>query len=151
MKVEESITINRSPEDVFAFFNVRENDIRWMASVIESEWLDPAAPTGVGRRGRMLMDAMGRREFIDEVTEFEPGRRVAHRSVSDSMVFHSACVAEPEGESCRVTFTYTPERLPGGLFGRITAPFTSMVVRRNYRADLARLKDLLETERRAHG
>jgi hypothetical protein len=31
----------------------------WMASVTESEWLDPAAPMGVGRRGRMVMNAMG--------------------------------------------------------------------------------------------
>jgi hypothetical protein len=30
---------------------------------------------------RMVMQAMGRREFLDEVTEYEPGRRIAHRSV----------------------------------------------------------------------
>lgn len=146
MKVEESIVIHRSPEEVFAFFNNRANDERWMASVVESEWHDPAAPTGVGRRGRMVMNAMGRREFIDEVTEYEPGRLVAHRSVSGPMVIHTACIAEPAGEGCRVTVTYEPERLPGGVFGRMMAPLTSRIVRRNYRADLVRLKDIVETE-----
>lgn len=146
MKVEESIVIHRSPEEVFAFFNDRANDERWMASVVESEWHDPAAPTSVGRRGRMVMNAMGRREFIDEVTEYEPGRLVAHRSVSGPMVIHTACIAEPAGEGCRVTVTYEPERLPGGVFGRMMAPLTSRIVRRNYRADLVRLKDIVETE-----
>lgn len=48
MKVEESILINRSPEDVFRFFDERANDNRWMASVIESEWVDPAEVTCPG-------------------------------------------------------------------------------------------------------
>jgi uncharacterized membrane protein len=81
MPVEESIIIDRPAEAVFEFLLVRTNDRVWMASVTESEWLDPAEPMGVGRRGRMVMQAMGRREFLDEVTEYEPGRRIAHRSV----------------------------------------------------------------------
>lgn len=32
MKIEESIIINRTPDEVFAFFEVRANDRRWMAS-----------------------------------------------------------------------------------------------------------------------
>ena len=89
MRVEESIIIDRPAEEVFGFLSVRTNDPVWMASVTESEWLDPAAPMGVGRRGRMVMQAMGRREFLDEVTEYEPGRRIAHRSVAGPMVIHT--------------------------------------------------------------
>jgi hypothetical protein len=33
MRVEESITINRSADEVFAFFDDRRNDSRWMGSV----------------------------------------------------------------------------------------------------------------------
>jgi hypothetical protein len=50
MGVEESIIIDRPAEEVFEFLSVRTNDPVWMASVTESEWLDPAAPIGVGRR-----------------------------------------------------------------------------------------------------
>ncbi len=146
MKVQESILIDRSPEEVFAFFDDRANDARWMGSVTRSEWLDEGASTEVGRRGRMVMDAMGRREFDDEVTDYEPGRRVAHRAVAGSMVIHTACIAEPSGDGCRVTVTYEPERLPGGVFGRLLAPLTARVVRRNYRSDLENLKALLEDE-----
>lgn len=145
-KIEESIIINRAPDEVFGFFNVRSNDVRWMASVEESEWVDPEEPTGVGRRGRMVMKAMGRREFDDVVTEYVPGRRIAHRSVSGPMVIRTACTAEPAGKGSRVTVTYEPEQLPGGAVGRLLSPITSRVVRRNFRADLRRLKHLLERE-----
>jgi uncharacterized membrane protein len=146
MKVEESIHIRRSPEDVFAFFDIRSNDKRWMASVIESEWLDSHTSTGVGRRGRMVMRVMGQREFADEVVGYEPGRLVAHRSVSGPIVIRTACIAEPSGDGCRVTVTYEPECLPGGVLGRLVAPAMSAVVRHSYRADLGRLKSLLEAE-----
>jgi uncharacterized membrane protein len=46
MRVEESIVIDRPPEQVFEFLSVRTNDPVWMASVTVSEWLDPAAPMG---------------------------------------------------------------------------------------------------------
>jgi uncharacterized membrane protein len=101
---------------------------------------------GVGRRGRMVMQAMGRREFLDEVTEYEPGRRIAHRSVAGPMVIHTACLAEPAGSGCRATVRYEPERLPGRVVGRLTTPLTARIVRRTFRADLARLKELLEAE-----
>jgi uncharacterized membrane protein len=146
MRVEESIVIDRPPEEVFGFLSVRANDPVWMASVTESEWLDPTESMGVGRRGRMVMQAMGRREFLDEVTEYEPGRRIAHRSVAGPMVIHTACLAEPAGTGCRATVLYEPERLPGGVLGRLTAPLTARMVRRTFRADLARLKELLEAQ-----
>jgi uncharacterized membrane protein len=44
MRVEESIVIDRPAEEVFGFLSVRANDPVWMASVTESEWLDPAEP-----------------------------------------------------------------------------------------------------------
>ena len=48
MRVEESIIIDRPAEEVFGFLLVRTNDPVWLASVTESEWLDPAAPMRVG-------------------------------------------------------------------------------------------------------
>jgi hypothetical protein len=77
MRVEESIYIERPADEVFAFFDDRRNDGRWMATVHESEWIDLGEQTAIGRRGRMVMDAMGTREFTDVVTAYEPGREVA--------------------------------------------------------------------------
>ena len=152
MKIEESIIIiNRRPEDVFAFLEVRSNDAAWMAAVVESEWLDGTtdlpAPIGVGRRGRMLLKLPGRQaEFIDEVTEYEPGRRIAHRTVNGPMPLNTACLCEPAGDGCRATVMGATERLPGGLLGRAAAPLVSMVMRRGFKADLVRLKRILESD-----
>ena len=78
MRVKESVHIDRPAEDVFAFLEVRANDVAWMAAVEPSEWLDPTDPPGVGRRGRMVL-RIGRRRhaFVDEVTDYQPGRRIA--------------------------------------------------------------------------
>jgi uncharacterized membrane protein len=145
MRIEESIVINRPPEEVFAFFDERSNDSRWMKSVVESAWLEPGESTRMGRKGRMVMDAMGRREFEDVVVEYEPNRRVGHRSVSKNMVVYSACHADPVPEGTRATVVTEPERLPGGPLGRLISPFVASSIRRNVRADLVKLKQLLET------
>ncbi|MGH8870738.1 MAG: SRPBCC family protein [Acidimicrobiia bacterium] len=67
------------------------NDKRWMETVESSEWTDGEGPTALGRRGRIVMHTPRRTEFDDEVTEYEPGRRVGHRMVSDSMIMFTAC------------------------------------------------------------
>ena len=150
MKVEESIVINRSPEDVFAFLAVRRNDSVWMASVVESEWLEPAAPSmdahmGVGRRGRMVMKNMGRRfQYIDEVTDYEPGRQIAHRTVEGPIRLNTACLTEPVGNGCRAMVVGETDNFIGGSFGKLANPIVARLVRRGFRADLARLKDILE-------
>lgn len=148
MRIEESIIVDKEPEEVFAFFDERSNDSRWMSSVIESEWIDPDEPTQLGRRGRMVMDAMGTREFEDEVVDYQPGRIVAHLSESGPVVIYSACVTEPTDGGTKVTMVIEPKQLPGGPFGTVMAPFVSMSLARNTRNDLGRLKTLLETEKR---
>jgi uncharacterized membrane protein len=152
MKVEESIIINRSPEDVFAFLADRKNDPVWMAGVVESEWLEPAArdtdaPMGVGRRGRMVMKNMGRcLEYIDEVTDYEPGRRIAHRTVEGPIQLNTACLTEPAGGGCRATVVAETDSFVGGPLRKVANPIVARIVRRGFRADLAELKHLLEAE-----
>ncbi|TCO18004.1 polyketide cyclase/dehydrase/lipid transport protein [Kribbella steppae] len=152
MKIEASVIIQRRPEDVFAFLEVRSNDAAWMASVVESEWLDStaadvAAPIGVGRRGRMVLKLPGRQaEFIDEVTEYEPGERIAHRTVKGPIPLNTACICEPAGGSCLTTVVGATDCLPAGLLGRFAAPVVAKVIRRGFEADLDRLKKILEAD-----
>lgn len=145
MRIEESIIINRRPEEVFAFFDDRRNDSRWMDAVVSSGWVDDSQETALGRRGRMVMRAPRLTEFEDEVIEYEPGRRVGHRSVSDSMVIRTACHADPDPEGTRATLLFQADRLPGGPISWLVAPFVARSVRCSYRGDLSRLKQILET------
>ena len=156
-RIEESIIINRRCDEVFAYLETRSNDPSWMASVLESQWLDPAGldpagPTGFGRRGRMVMKIQGRHtEFIDEVTEYEPGRRIAHRTVEGPFPLNTACICEPVAGGCRATVVGEADRLVGGVFGPLVEPLVARGIRRSFKADLARLKDILEAEARANG
>jgi hypothetical protein len=141
MRIEESIVINRSPEDVFAFLAVRNNDPVWMGVVVESEWLDPAAPFALGRRGRMAIRMFGRRvEYVDEVTAYEPGRQIAHRTVEGPFDLNTACLCEPADGGCRATVVAEAER----MVGKLLDPLVARLMRRGFRADLATLKEILE-------
>lgn len=150
MKVEESIHIDRPVEDVFAFLEVRANDAAWMAAVERSEWLDRTDTPGVGRRGRMVLRIGGRRhEFIDEVTAYEAGRRIAHRTVEGPLPLDTACICETEGDGCRTAVVAVIDRLSGGVLARLAGPVIAGVLRRGFRADLANLKRLLEADAHA--
>jgi uncharacterized protein YndB with AHSA1/START domain len=151
MRIEESIFIRRSPDDVFAFLEERSNDSAWMGAVGDSNWLDAAEPVGVGRRGRMVLKSMvGPREFVDEVTVYEPGRRIAHRSVQGPMELETSCATESVSAGCRAIVTAEAESLgqlavPGRI-GRLAGPLLVGLIRRGFKADLAKLKRILEAE-----
>jgi uncharacterized membrane protein len=115
--------------------------------VAEPDGRDPAAPIGIGRRGRMVMKLTGRQaEFVDEVTDYEPGKRIAHRTVNGPIPLTTACICQPAGQACRTTVIGATDRLPGGLLGRFVAPLVATVIRRGFKADLARLKRIVESE-----
>ena len=146
MRIEQSIVIDRPCEEVFDFIAVRRNDAAWIGTVVESEWLDPGEEVAVGRRGSMVLKLFGRRRpAIDEVTAYEPGRRLAHRTIEGSLKLDTACLTADEGTGCRTTVVAETDRLPGGPFGRLAAPIIAVGLRRGFKADLVRLKTLLET------
>lgn len=145
MRVEESIVINRSPDDVFAFLAVRSNDPVWMSAVVESEWLEPSAILAIGRRGRMAMKTFGRRtEYVDEVIAYEPGRQIAHQTIEGPFALNTACLCEPADGGCRATVVAEAER----MVGRLLDPLVARLMRRGFKADLATLKEILEADAR---
>lgn len=149
-RIEESILINRPSREVFAYLEARAHDPEWMALVQESHWLDDNArrsadPVAVGRRGRMVMNINGKRsEFIDEVTEYEPGRRIAHRTVRGPMLLSTACICEPTSAGCKATVVGEADRLVDGVLRPLIEPFVARSIRRSFKADLARLKEIME-------
>jgi uncharacterized membrane protein len=145
MKVEASAIIHRSAEDVFTFLENRANDTAWMAAVMESTWLDPGGTPRLGRRGRMVIKLFGRRmNFLDEVTDYLPGRRIAHRTVEGPLSLNTACICEPAEHGCLATVVGELDRMPGGWLGRLAAPFVGPIIRHGFTGDVRRLKALLE-------
>ncbi len=95
MRVEQSAIIRRPPDEVFTFLENRANDTAWMTSVIQSEWLDsggkPCRTTGPDGH----QDPRPTTKFLDEVTDYVPGRRIAHRTVEGPFPLKTACICEP--------------------------------------------------------
>lgn len=151
-RIEESIVINRPCSDVFSYLADRSHDPEWMVSVLESQWLDPAEPgstepASVGRRGRMVMKMPGRRvEFIDEVSEYQAGRVVAHRTVQGPFPLNTACHCDPVPSGCRAMVVGEFDRPVGGVFAPLVEPFIARGVRRGFKADLTQLKKILEAQ-----
>jgi hypothetical protein len=147
MRVERSAIIQRTPDEVFTFLENRANDTAWMKSVIQSEWLDSSSAARVGRRGRLVIKIFGRRnKFIDEVTEYVPGRRIAHRTIEGPFPLNTACICEPSEHGCLATVVGELDRVPGGWIGRLATPFVGWIIQHGFKADLARLKALLEPQ-----
>jgi uncharacterized membrane protein len=149
MRIEESIVIDRPCDEVFAFLEARDNDARWMTAVRASAWLEPGDRAGVGRRGRMTLRSLaGTQEYVDEVIDFELGRRIAHRTVDGPIQLGTACLTAPAGTGCRATVvaeaTHLGELAVPGIIGRLASPVLTLLLRRGFRADLARLKGILE-------
>jgi uncharacterized membrane protein len=147
MRIEASTVISRSAEEVFTFLEQRANDTAWMASVLESHWVDSGGTPRLGRRGRMVIKLFGRQmNFLDEVTDYVPGRRIAHRTVEGPLPLNTACICEPATDGCVATVVGELDRLPGGWVGRLAAPFLKRIFEHGFKADVARLRVLTEAQ-----
>jgi uncharacterized membrane protein len=140
--VSRSITIDRSPEELYWFWRDFENLPRFMRHLVSvkatSEWRShwvAKAPAG------------GTVEWDAEITSEQPGQLIAWRSLPGSEVDNAGSVsfeAAPGGRGTyvRVNLEYNP---PGGLLGALVAKFFGEAPDQQIQADLYRLKQLIET------
>jgi hypothetical protein len=146
-RVEESITIKRSADEVFDFVTTPENDLLWSSTAVERR-RETDGPIGVGSRITALDKFLGRRiESTFEVTEHEPGRRSSIR-LSGPVSATGSYILEPMNGATRFRWVMEADPGLGGVFlGRVTDPIVTFLFRRRLRFDLRRLKEVLEERR----
>jgi uncharacterized protein YndB with AHSA1/START domain len=133
--------IARPRPDVAAFAMDPANDARWIGALTSVRKLTDG-PVGPGTQVERVASFLGRRiEYVNEVTELEPGRRLAMRSVRAPfpMTVTYEFDDAPEGTLARIR--------AGGETGRFYAlagPLLSTMVKRGIRRDLSNLRSLLE-------
>lgn len=141
-KVELRVTILRPVEDVFAYVIAVERMHEWRGDVAEAVQLTDG-PFGVGSRiragGRLLGRPLG---IVVEVTELEPNATFAYRPISGPLQTHNVYSFTGEAGSTQITLTDEVEL--GGVLG-ILEPLMARLVRRQYQANLGRLKTILES------
>lgn len=140
-KMEISVVINRPLEEVFAFLSNSENESKWSSGGREVKKTSQG-PIGVGTTYRTTLTFLGRRlEGEVEFTEYEPNRSYATKINSGPFPVKNRLTFERVGGGTQVNFT--SEFQPGGFF-KLAEPLLASMVKRQFEADLANLKDLME-------
>ena len=146
-RVEETILIERPPDDVFEFVAAPENDHRWFGTAVE-RIREPDEAIRVGSKVHAVDKFLGRRiRSTFEVTEHEPPRRSSIR-MDRPFAASGSYVLEPADGGTRFRWIMDADPGLGRLYlGRIADPLVAGIFRRGVRGDLRRLKRVLEESR----
>jgi uncharacterized membrane protein len=135
--------IDRPREEVAAYAADWRNDEEWIGALDEVR-LVQEEPLQVARVARFL----GKRiEYVNEVVEHEPGRRLVMRSVKAPFPMTVTYEFEDAGEGGSVMRIRTQGDASG--FYRVAGPLLSRAVKHGLERDLAQLKERLEAGPRA--
>jgi uncharacterized membrane protein len=141
LKLESSIVINRSIEEVFAVLSNVEQNPKWSSVFLEAQQTSEGL-IGVGTTWRVVQKALGQRmEGEVEVTAYEPNRRCAQKSKAGPFPAEVRQTYEPAEGGTRVSVVIEAE--PGGFF-KLAEPLVKTMLKRGITTDLATLKDLME-------
>ena len=136
MKFDLEVTIARPAAEVFAYVADVRNVPEWQHSAVAAEWLQP------GSRFRERRSFVGRTADVElEVTACEPERRFDVRSVTGPVRFVIRHSFKPVGGGTLMCLE--AEAKVGGVL-RFAAAMAQHEAERHLRADLARLKQILE-------
>jgi uncharacterized membrane protein len=140
--VEKTLAVNRPPQECYAMWRQFENFPRFMA------FLDSVTPTSETRSHWVARAPGGAKiEWDAEITNDQPGRLIAWRSVDEADVQHAGVVRfepgrEGRGTWVRVEIQYLP---PGGVIGATLARMTNQAPAEAIEEDIRRFKRLVET------
>lgn len=142
MRARTAITVNRPPEEVYAFFRDLENLPRFM------DHLESVTTTDDRRSHWKAKAPAGTSvEWDAEVVEDEPGSLISWRSLEGARVDNAGSVRftpAPGGQGTEVVaeVEYSP---PGGAVGAVVAKLFGEEPTQQIKDDLRRLKQVLET------
>ena len=147
-RVEASVRIDRPVEDVYAYATTVDTLPQWLGAVQEVEQLT-GGPLAVGTQIREVGKMLGRRLVtLVEVTALEPGVRFAFTGVTGPFTAHNSYTFESVAGGTKVTDAAESEL--SGLF-RLIDPLVGRMMRRQFEANLAAVKDRLETQAAREG
>jgi uncharacterized membrane protein len=142
-KVEVSVVINRPIEEVFAFAANIENNAQWQSGVLEAQ-VTSEGPIGVGTTYRYVTQLLGRRIEADgEVTEYESNRKYSFKSTSGPFPIEGGLTCEAAEGGTKVTLVVEAD--VGGFF-KMAEPLVVRTIKKQFEADVGKLKDLLEAQ-----
>jgi uncharacterized membrane protein len=142
LDVQTDIVIDRPPNVVASFAGDPDNATRWYRNIKSVDWKTPR-PAVVGSRIAFVARFLGRTiAYVYEVKEFVPDERLVMSTADGPFAMETTYTWRPApGGGTQMTLRNRGE--PSG-FSAIAAPLMANAMRRANRADLARLKSVLE-------
>jgi uncharacterized protein YndB with AHSA1/START domain len=136
--------IHRQPAEVAAFAAEPSNAPRWYQNIAAVQW-ETEPPLRAGSRVAFEARFLGRvLRYTYEIVEYEPGSTLVMRTAQGPFPMETTYTWEPAADGgTRMTLRNRGE--PAG-FSRMAAPMLASAMRRANRADLARIKAILESQ-----
>lgn len=139
--VTSEIVISRSCDEVAAYTSDPMMAPAWYVNISSAEH-KTQGPLRVGSQIVFRAQFLGRSlEYTYEVIEWVVGSRFVMRTAEGPFPMETTYAWVAEGENTRMTLRNRGQ--PAG-FSRLVAPFMALAMRRANRADLTRLKAILE-------
>jgi len=146
IRVEHSVVIQRSPEEVFEFIANFDNNSRWQSGILQTRQA-PESLTGVGTTVTEVRQFMGRTiDTTGEIVEYEPHSKLWLKSVSGPFDFKGGYTLEPVKGGTKLAVAFDVE-LSG--FFRLAQSLVLRELSKKIESDFKTLKDLLEDQRTA--
>jgi len=142
--IVQSIEINRSAEDVFAYLDDLARHGEWQSQIVSTK-VETEGPTRVGSRATDVRRVPGGKQAVSyEITEHDPPRRASFRGVNGPVRPVGTVTVEPAGEG-RSKVTLELDLQGHGLLGLIVGPLARGQARKQVPEDQKRLKEKLES------
>jgi uncharacterized protein YndB with AHSA1/START domain len=138
--VENSVEINRSPDEVFAFVTDATNDPKWHTDILEAGRLSDG-PAGNGARYRWVLKFMGKKNTEVETTAYQPNTSAQLRMVKGPV--HPTITYRFESTAGGTRFTRRVDLEPAGMF-KLMAPMMRSMMRRGNAKFVENLRGVLE-------
>jgi len=144
MNVKQSIFINLSAEEIFAYMSNPENLVNWSSAIVAVRKISPGA-IHAGATIQSTIRFLGRRSNITfEIVEYEPSHYLTLKSISGVAPCLFCYQFEPVEDGGTTVSQEAAIHFTGGILG-LAEPVVASAIRRQLEYDLLTLKDMLET------
>jgi Polyketide cyclase / dehydrase and lipid transport len=142
-RVESSIHVSKSTEEIFSFLNRRESHLKFIPRIMEFNQTSPGVFGQVGTTLSGMLNYFGIRIPVGyEILEVEPDRRLAMKGQMGPVLFKDGYALKRNGNGTEIKFWL--ELSPTG-WAKVFAPFRILVGRihafetlRNLKRELAK-------------
>jgi hypothetical protein len=143
-RIEQSIEIARTPDEVFAYVDAHRDDAAWRTGFVAISQTTPG-PVGVGTVYRETVKTFGRRtEATVRVQERRPGQVLVYDVTAGNSAFVVEYRFASTARGTRLTRAIEADFGPIGFVARVIAA----LLRRSLASDLPALQRLVESAER---